>query len=93
LFATTPTVRPSSRPQLDAGGVQDAVDQRVHVVGPPGRVGQQRSEINVGQVHLVGRVVAVVVAQERHQLARGRQRLRVGGGDDVHDAGPAAVRL
>ena len=87
-------VRRPARVQLDAGIVEDAVDQRVHVVGAlrasraAARRGRRRRAS--GRSH----VVAVLVAeQQRPARARCASASASVGRDDVHHAGAPAVRL
>ena len=70
--------------------VQQAVDERVHVVGALLRLRQQGAEVTV--LDLVGGQAALG-AEQRGDGARPVEGFALGLGEDVHDAGAAAVRL
>jgi hypothetical protein len=72
--------------------IQQLVRQQVHVVRAARGLGQQARQVVPG--FWVGVLADLaLVAQHGRELARPVQRVRVGLGDHVHDAGPAAVRL
>jgi hypothetical protein len=77
--------------QVHAGLVEQRPDQRLHVVGPVRLVGQQGAEVDVGR-HVVGGDPPLP-AQHGGQHAGLVKRRGVVLGGDVHDAGPAPVRV
>ena len=77
--------------QLDDGAlVEHALDERVHVVGPLGRLRQQRREVASHDV--VGGQPALRTEQRGKGAASG-QRLLLRVGEQMHHAGAPAVRL
>ena len=81
---------PASVQLLCGAFVEDVLDERVHVVGALLRLGQLLGEVLV----LHGRdVEAALGAEERGDRAGLVERLALGLGEDVDDAGAAAVRL
>ncbi len=76
--------------QFDAGGVEHAVDQRVHVVGALGAFGQQRLEVDVDDL---GVTDLALVAEEVGQGAGALEGVFFALGDDVHHATAPAVHL
>ena len=70
--------------------VEQRLDERVHVVGAPGRLGQQRFEIGVACLGL-GAVEVTLLAEVTDQAAATRVGVEFVVGDDVADAGLLVV--